>query len=234
VRVLDFAKHETLRKLHRYTYRNRPLKGQDEPPDHPGAVQVGFDLEALKQDLEAMFHTEFPLMLAQAADATSAAAGAAPYTLPQQDALNFIARRINLLSGVPDEIFQEIRDQISEGLKNGESIAQLSNRISGAFDQISAGRAQIIAENESAAAFSFASQRSAVAAGIKYKKWLHGVSKVPRPDHLAIDGLVVPILDPYPVGTPPLMYPHDENGSPEDVINCSCVSVPAPPSEYHA
>jgi len=233
MRVLDFAKHETLRKLHRYTYRNRALTGQDAPQDH-GAFQVGFDLGALKQDLEAMFYTELPNMFAQATDSTLKSVGSElDYVLPQQDAFNFIARRQNLLSGVPDEIYQEIRNEIAHGLKNGESIAQLSERIRNAFDQINQGRAETIAQNETAAAYSFASQKAALAAGVKYKKWLHGVSKVPRADHLGIDGLVVPIEQAYPVGAPPLMYPHDENGSPEDVINCSCISVPASASEYN-
>jgi uncharacterized protein with gpF-like domain len=136
---------------------------------------------------------------------------------------------------VPDEIYATIRNEISAGLNAGESIAQLSRRISAAFDEIEKGRAEVIAQTESAAAYSFASNKAAQAAGIGYKKWVHSsVPKEPRPDHLAIDGLIIPVDEAFPVGDPPLMYPHDGNGSAQDVINCYCISVPATEEEYKA
>jgi len=166
--------------------------------------------------------------LDSAANDTLAAVGYRdPWKLPAQDALDFIARRQNLLSNVPDEIFETIRNEISAGLNAGESIRDLSKRISSAFDDISKTRAELIAQTETAAAYSFASDKAARAAGIGYKKWIHSViSKVPRPDHLAIDGLVVPMDQAYPVGNPPLMYPHAPDGAAEDVINCRCMSIP--------
>lgn len=229
MRVLNFAKHETLRKLHRYLHANRELKGQQ----HPGASQVAFNAEELVQDLQSMLYSEIPQMLNASVETTLQSVGSLlPYSLPSQDVLDFISRRANLLSGVPNEIFQTIMGHLSEGLAAGESLADLSNRIVQAFNDIEEGRADVIAETETAAAFSFASDKAARAAGVEYKQWLHGGSKVPRPDHLAIDGLIVPIEEPYPVGAPPLMYPHAPDGSPEDVINCSCVSIPASASAY--
>jgi len=239
VRVLNFAKHETLRKAHRYLHSHRAIVGQDQPEDqpqqHPGTVKIAFNLDELRQDLGTLLSGEAPLALDTAAGDTLTTVGYRdPWKLPAQATLDFISRRRNLLSNVPDEIFQRIKDVISEGLNAGDSISQLSDRITQAFDEIEQGRAEVIAENETAAAYSFASNQAARAAGIQYKKWLHGNSKVPRPDHLAIDGLVVPFDEPYPVGNPPLMYPHDENGSPDDVINCSCISGAATKAEYEA
>src|SRR5262245_7838042 len=43
VRVLKFAKHETLRKLHRFMYSHRPIMGQDEEFDNPDSVKIVFD-----------------------------------------------------------------------------------------------------------------------------------------------------------------------------------------------
>jgi Uncharacterized protein, homolog of phage Mu protein gp30 len=226
VRVLKFAKHETLRKLHRYLYSHRSIQGQDEPPDNPAAMRITFNLDELWQDLIAMLSTEAPAILDIAASDTLSTVGFnEPWRLPTQDVLDFIARRQNLLSGVPDEIFNTIRSEISTGLNNREGIRDLSARITQAFDQIETDRAELIAETETAAAYSYASDKAARAAGVKFKQWIHGASKIPRPDHLAIDGLIVPIDEPYPVGSPPLMYPHDPDGSPEDVINCSCISI---------
>jgi uncharacterized protein with gpF-like domain len=64
-------------------------------------------------------------------------------------------------------------------------------------------------------------------AGIKRKKWLHSpLAKVPRPEHVEADGTIAPFDEPFPVGDPPLMYPHDPNGAPGDVINCHCIAIP--------
>src|SRR5262245_2846957 len=39
MRVLNFAKHETLRKMHRYLHSHRALTGQE----HPGAIRIAFN-----------------------------------------------------------------------------------------------------------------------------------------------------------------------------------------------
>jgi len=117
----------------------------------------------------------------------------------------------------------------------GESVAQLSERISALFAQIDATRGALIASTETAAAYGFASQAAADQAGVEFKQWIHsGLPKEPREDHLEIDGLIVPADQPYPVGDPPLMFPHDPDGSAEDVINCGCISIPATKDDYLA
>ena len=210
--------------------------GQEEQQDHPDSLKIAFNVDELRNDLLTMLETEGASALATASQDTLDAVGYRdPWKLPAQDALDFIARRQNLLSNVPNEIFDIIRNEISAGLNAGESIRDLSKRISSAFDEIGKTRATLIAQTETAAAYGFASDKAARAAGVPYKKWIHSViSKVPRPDHVAIDGLIVPMDEPYPVGDPPLMYPHAPDGAPEDVINCRCLSVPVPESEYLA
>jgi uncharacterized protein with gpF-like domain len=138
-----------------------------------------------------------------------------------------------LLSGISDEIFADIQKEIAAGLKAGESLDQLAARISAAFDHILEERAALIADTETSAAYGFASDLAARQAGVGFKQWIHaGLPAVPRPDHLEIDGLIVPMDEPYPVGDPPLMYPHDPDGSAEDVINCGCISIPATQEDY--
>lgn len=239
VRVIKFAKHETLRKLQRYMHSHRPLIGQDEPvdeePQHPDAQRIVFDPNELRDDLLSILLSGLPGLLGMAFNDTMKSLGATATAagLPRQAELDFIARRQNLLANVPDEIFQTIKVEIARGLLAGEPIRDLSKRITNAFDLITKERAQLIAETETAAAYGFASHAAAVAAGVSYKKWLHSVlPKVPRPDHLAIHGLVVPIDQPYPVGDPQLMYPHDGNGAAKDVINCRCISIPATEEDF--
>jgi len=219
MRVLNFAKHETLRKMHRYLHSHRALMGQEE---HADAVRITFNRDELTQDLQSLLYSEMPGMLSQSAGAA----------LPPQDVLDFISRRQELLSGLPEELYQRVLGEISDGLTAGESLADLSNRINQVFTDIEAGTADVIADTETAAAFNYATNNAARTAGVQFKQWVHGGSAVPREDHLAIDGLIVPFNEPFPVGNPPLMYPHDPGGSPDDVINCSCVSLPATADQY--
>jgi len=219
MRVLKFAKHETLRKMHRYLHSHRALTGQE----HPGAMRIAFDQGELAQDLQSLLYSEMPGMLSESAGAA----------LPSQDVLDFISRRSALLSGLPDELYQRVLASVSEGLTTGESLADISNRINQTFNDIEQGTADVIADTETAAAFNYATNNAARTAGVQFKQWVHGGSLVPRADHLAIDGLVVPFDEPFPVGNPPLMYPHAPNGSPEDVINCSCVAIPATADQYN-
>ena len=230
-RVLDFAKHETLRKLHRYKFSIRPIHGQAEAPGHPDATRVAFDVDELRQDLLRLIQMEIPEIVAESTDSTLSELGYSdPWKIPAQATLDLIAQRMNLISGLPDELFADVQRELSEGLNAGESLAQLSARIENLF---SPERAALIAQTETAAAYGFASHAAALEAGVGYKQWIHaGFPKVPREDHLGIDGLVVPIDEFYPVGDPPLMFPGDPDGSAEDVINCGCISVPATREDY--
>jgi uncharacterized protein with gpF-like domain len=150
-----------------------------------------------------------------------------PFTMPSKDTLAFIRKRQNLLSGVPDEIHQEVEDTLAQGLKDQLPLRDLAKSIKGKFDEIYKGRAKVVADTETAAAYGYARNKAMLAAGITKKKWLHSpLAKEPRPDHVAAHGMVVPADEPFPVGDPPLMYPHDPNGAAEDVINCHCIAIP--------
>jgi hypothetical protein len=61
------------------------------------------------------------------------------------------------------------------------------------------------------------------------KQWQHGTSRMPRVTHLAAEGQIRNVNEPFLVGGEELMYPRDMNGSPGNTINCSCYTVP-----YHA
>ncbi|MBI4251000.1 MAG: hypothetical protein HY618_00940 [Candidatus Tectomicrobia bacterium] len=60
------------------------------------------------------------------------------------------------------------------------------------------------------------------------KQWL--ASFVQRQAHIDADGQTVPVDKPFIVDKEPLMFPADPAGSPGNVINCGCVSVPYVPA----
>jgi uncharacterized protein with gpF-like domain len=56
--------------------------------------------------------------------------------------------------------------------------------------------------------------------------WILGYVQLQVDDHLAADGQVQDIDEPFDVGGEQLMYPGDPAGSPGNTINCRCTVLP--------
>ena len=104
-----------------------------------------------------------------------------PWTAPPAKVKRFIEERQNKLSNVPQEIFDQVKRQLQEGIDAGEPIKELSKRVASTFDEINLGRAKNIALTETGAAYGTARQDSMEAAGINYKRWLTSGNSNVRP-----------------------------------------------------
>jgi uncharacterized protein with gpF-like domain len=233
-RVLDYAKHETLRNLERHSRAS--IQAADAPPagdehttegDTP-AARVVFNNSEFSQDLLAAIEADQVGALETAGQELNDEIGREePFKMPAKKTVDFLRHRQNLLSGVPDEIHKEVEDTLAEGIDKQESLPDLTKRIKDKFAEIYKGRGKVVADTETAAAYSYSRNQAMRSAGIQRKKWLHSpLAKEPRPEHIAMSGKIVPIDEPFPTGDPPLMYPHDPNGAAADVINCHCISIP--------
>lgn len=149
-----------------------------------------------------------------------------PFKMASQDVLAYVRDRENKLSGVSDEVHQKIKDTLQEGIEAGDTADQLAGRVKGAFNEINAGRARTIASTETSAAFGAGRDKAMKDAGIEWKEWLTSGNANVRPAHAAAEGQIVRINEPYNVDGEPLMFPGDSAGSPGNVINCHCVSIP--------
>ncbi len=231
-RVLGYAKHETLRNLDR-RFRAANIANEDQPD----SIRIAFNLDEFKNDLLAAITVEQTDALQTAGQEMFDELGRSdPWKLPAQATIDFIQRRQNYLKDVPDEIWQTIKDEIAAGLDKGESIRDLSTRITDAFDAIDQGRAEVIASTETHAAYGFSRNEAAKAAGITYKKWV--ISGLPgvRPAHEAADQQVRKIDQPFNVGGEELMFPGDDSlgASPDNTINCRCILIPIDQEEGKA
>ncbi len=238
-RVLNYARHETLRKIEKYFRENPSItsaESGDEPsiPGKPSslAVRLTFDKELLSSELLAALREDQESALLTAGQQLFDEIGKdSVWRIPSQDAIQFVQDRANLLAHVLDEDHAKIMQSIEQGLQQGESRKELMARISTAFDEIGSSRAETIANTETAAAFNYARDKAMREVGVTHKKWLHSQSpliKEPRPTHLAADGQVQPIDDPFDVGGVQFMRPADDSlgAGPEDIINCHCVAIP--------
>jgi uncharacterized protein with gpF-like domain len=117
----------------------------------------------------------------------------------------------------------DIIDQVGRALNNGKDFG-------GIFSQIGK-RAETIAVNEVLRVHSIAqmgrlTDMAGLHPGLK-KQWKHlDAARIPRPLHIAADGQVREVGEPFHIGGEALMYPRDPNGSPENTINCHCLMTP--------
>ena len=127
---------------------------------------------------------------------------------------------------------------LSDGLKNGKSVADTAKKISESGIRDAGYRARRTATTEMLRAHSVAQQESFMhSPAVESKMWRHsGWRQYARENHMAIDGQVVKKDETFTLfgadgGLYTPMYPRDAGLPPGESINCGCVVEPIV-SEY--
>ncbi len=154
-----------------------------------------------------------------------------PFTMPSQAAKEFLDGRENKITDCAQETFDEIKDELQEGIDEGDSTSALADRVRAKFNEISKGRAMTVASTETGAAYGVARQQGMEQAGIQFKEWLTSGLPTVRAAHEAAEGQTVAIDEPFHVGGEDLDHPGDPKGEADNVINCHCVSIAAKKGE---
>lgn len=87
-------------------------------------------------------------------------------------------------------------------------------------------RATICACNESNLIYGHRELQQAIEDGYTRKRWLTELDERVRPTHQDLEGVTIPINEPFYVGDSRMLYPKDQytyNADPKEVINCRCV-----------
>jgi len=154
-----------------------------------------------------------------------------PFVSPNSFAQAQLALTRNLLVRMPDDVYNLIFAQISEGVALGESNQAIADRIDRiAFSTGSEwwqNRANVIARTETTRAWN-----AGVLAAAQYyeppvgpgwmKVWDTDVDGHERPAHKRAEGQSRRLSDTFQVGGEDLRFPGDPAGSPANVINCRC------------
>jgi hypothetical protein len=145
----------------------------------------------------------------------------------------------DLVKGLAADASKRISQEISMGLMGQKTPYEVMKAVGtnlkdpSVFKSIAA-RAETITRNEAGRVLEMAAQARAekaaeVVPGLM-KEWRHGAGAMaPRMSHLAADGQVRKVNEPFDVGGEKLMYPRDPAGSPGNTINCGCYTVPYHP-----
>lgn len=228
-RVLDYAKHETLRNVEKH-FRDTGMSSADETT--PTSARVTFKKDRFTEELTAALQDEIVLTLATAGQQLFDEVGKDdPWKMPSEDALKYLDTRANLFANASDDIHADVMSALQEGLNGGDTKKELMSRIAVVFENIKQTRADTIANTETASAFNYSRDLSMKEAGVTHKKWLLSHSpliKMHRPTHVEHNGQTVPVGDPFDIGGVKFMYPTDDSlgAGPEDIINCHCVAIP--------
>lgn len=153
--------------------------------------------------------------------------------------------RADLIQGVTNSCKDKITSIVRRGILTGKSLTEVQAEIGavlpkgkGVMKNI-AWRSETILRTEYGHILGRAGQlsmaKSAEVGPGLMKKWViraQGKGGTPvRPAHLAANGQTVPVDEPFIVGGEKLMYPHDPAGSPGNIINCRCASIPVVPEQ---
>lgn len=225
--ALMVARREVLRKL-----AAAEIKQLSAPQTRAAAADFMFDLNDFTKLFQFNMRQAGLNALQAAGEQVLAELGLDdPWKMPQAETLEFLAARENRLSKVPDDVFERIRDQISEGLTEGDSLKDIAGRVRAEFNEISDGRAKTIAHTETAAAYGKGRNTAMRQSGVKFKRWLTSNNNNVRAAHKLMNRTIVPFTEPFVVYNPKtgetdeIQFPADSSGAPWNVINCHCVAL---------
>lgn len=132
----------------------------------------------------------------------------------------FAGKRIKGL--VNETTRKALAASLTEGVRAGEGAAELARRVSTTFDEARGWRAMNIARTECARSANFASVSAYRQSGVVEKKeWVAIIDGATRDSHVAADGQIVPLNEPFIVNGYPADYPGTVGVGAED-INCRC------------
>lgn len=142
-----------------------------------------------------------------------------------------LAASRNLLVRIPEEVYNLIFAEITDGVNDGEGIRDIAARVERILDTTGSERWPDRAKTIAVTEVNRAANAGAYAAGLQaqrdegvpmVKRWLSSDDPRVRPAHARADGQEQPLTQPFEVGRSHLNVPGDPAGLPSDVINCRC------------
>jgi HK97 family phage portal protein len=139
--------------------------------------------------------------------------------------------KINLISGITDRFWHSLRSSIADGMSQNETVAQLSTRIKGEFNNIaSSSRTLTIARTETAQTASSVRDIIFKEEGVKKQDWSDANDENTRETHIIYGN-----AGPEPIGfnyctlsgvAGTLLHPSYIGAPASEVINCRCLALP--------
>lgn len=141
-------------------------------------------------------------------------------------------QRVSRLADVvTSTTYRAIQDTLAQGMRDGDTMDELTARVRAVFDDATKTRAATIARTETIGALNEAADTYAAnlpPGTVVAKEWLSAHDHRVRESHRHADGQTRPLGSPFVVGGRLMQRPGDPMGGPGEVINCRCTTL------YHA
>ena len=146
---------------------------------------------------------------------------------------DFALDRQNKIKDCPQGIFDDIQQSLTEGIRNGETMDELADRVKEGFKDADDDRAYLIARTEAQSAYGTAQFNVLSDAGYQKKMWQTSDDEAVRDSHMACEEQgAIPMDEDFSNG---LSYPGDPDGEAGEVINCRCyLTMDTDPDEDEA
>lgn len=142
-----------------------------------------------------------------------------------------LAQTQNFLVRIPDEVYQLVFAEITDGVNGGESVEQVAERVDAvltvAGSQRWRNRARVIAQTEVTRAYGAGTlaagmEQSRVTGRLLRKRWDTEKDARVRASHRGVDGDVQQLWEPFDVGGIAMQFPGDPIAPADEVVNCRC------------
>ena len=142
-----------------------------------------------------------------------------------------LAHTQNFLVRIPDETYNLVFAQITDGVNGGDTVERVAQRVDAVLTYTDSerwpNRARVIAQTETTRAYGAGTlaagmEQSRVTGRLLQKAWHTERDDRVRASHRAVDGAVRDLGYPFYVDGYPMLFPGDPMAPPESVINCRC------------
>ncbi len=145
--------------------------------------------------------------------------------------IDFLSAKNIKVTDIIDTAYDVVRDGITTGIANGESIDQIADRIKSALKG-NINRAKTIARTEVIGASNFGRNNQMKKTDYTQKQWFTAADERVRDtsisSHVSMNGNITSMGNGWIVpgaGAGFVRYPGDYLGSPANIINCRCIEV---------
>lgn len=142
-----------------------------------------------------------------------------------------LAETQNFLVRIPDEVYNLVFAEITDGVNAGQSREQIAGRVDRVLSYTDSerwpNRAKTIAQTETTRAYGAGTlaaglEQSRVTGRLLRKRWDTEQDQKVRGSHREVDGEIRDLSMPFYVDGFPMQFPGDPIAPPESVINCRC------------
>ena len=142
-----------------------------------------------------------------------------------------LAQTENFLVRIPDEVYELVFAEITDGVNAGEDVDQIAARVDRVLSYTGSerwpNRARTIAQTETTRAYGAGTlaggmEQSRLTGRLLRKRWVSEGDERVRVSHRQVNGEIRDLGMPFYVDGVALMFPGDPMGPPETVINCRC------------